>query len=227
MTDSLHIRILLVEDDEKLGHQVCKYLQAGGFEVSWIQHGHEALVADPSQFQLLVLDIMLPGTSGLDLLKHYRSQGCNVPVLMLSARDSAAIKVRALDLGADDYLTKPFWPEELLARVHARLRRPLAQEDGVIELGTLKVEPGARRASVADEDLDLTRAEFDLLLALALRPGTAIERGWLAEHVLNPENEGTGRTLDVHVSRLRKKLGSLSGSLETVWGVGYRLEVSA
>jgi DNA-binding response OmpR family regulator len=220
-----HARILLVEDDDKLGRQVLTHLTEAGFSVRWLQRGDEALAADPSRYGLVILDLMLPGAYGLDVLKHFRAQGCDVPVLVLSAKGDAGVKVRALDLGADDYLTKPFWPEELLARVNARLRRPLASAGGNIELGRLRLEPGARRAFVAGEALDLTRAEFDLLLALARRPGAALERGWLAEHVLDPEKEGTGRTLDVHVSRLRKKLGDLAGCLQTVWGVGYRLEV--
>jgi two-component system response regulator MtrA len=168
---------------------------------------------------------MLPGTYGLDILKAVRAAGSDVPVLVLSAKTDAAVKVRAFELGADDYLTKPFWPEELLARVQARLRRPLASTDGRLEVGTLALDPQARRAWAEGVPLELTRAEFDLLAALARRPGAAIERGWLAEHVLDPEREGSGRTLDVHVSRLRKKLGVLADRVETVWGVGYRLRV--
>jgi len=223
--DPQSARILLVEDDQKLGRQVQESLAEAGFQVDWLQDGDEALAADLGPYHLLVLDLMLPGTYGLDVLKHVREAGSDVPVLVLSAKADAAVKVRALDLGADDYLTKPFWPEELLARVNARLRRPTAATDGRLEVGPLGLDLAARCAYADGRLLDLTRAEFDLLLALARRPGAAIERGWLAEHVLDHDREGTGRTLDVHVSRLRKKLGAHAGCLKTVWGVGYRLEV--
>ena len=227
VTFEARARILVVEDDEKLGLQVQEHLVEAGYEVDWVQHGDQALSLDPHGYNLVVLDLMLPGSYGLDILKRFRDDGCDVPVLVLSAVDDASIKVHALDLGADDYLTKPFWPEELVARVKARLRRPLANSEGHIELEGLRLDATARRAFVADVALDLTRAEFDLLLALGRRPGQALERSWLAEHVLDPEKEGTGRTLDAHVSRLRKKLGEKAGCIQTVWGVGYRLDISS
>ncbi len=145
-------------------------------------------------------------------------------VLVLSAKTDTAVKVRALELGADDYLTKPFWPEELVARVQARLRRPTAQRDGRLELGPLTLDLQARRVLLHGEPVELTRVEFELLRALARRPGAAVQRAWLVEHVLDPEREGGERTLDVHISRLRKKLARLPDAITTVWGVGYRLE---
>ncbi|MBI5362958.1 MAG: response regulator transcription factor [Planctomycetes bacterium] len=219
-------RILLVEDDLKLGKQIVDHLDEAGFETHWVQNGDAALAFPYRGLALVVLDLMLPGAFGLDVLKHIRSQS-DLPVLVLSAKTDASVKVRALDMGADDYLIKPFWPEELVARVNARLRRPVMQRGGSIEAGDLKIEIDARRVSVKDEPVELTRVEFDLLVALARRPGAAIARAWLCEHVLDPEREGTERTLDVHVSRLRKKLGSCGDWISTVWGVGYRLEVPA
>lgn len=165
---------------------------------------------------------MLPGAHGFDVLKRLRGES-EVPVLVLSARNDTQDKVRALELGADDYVTKPFWPEELLARVRAHLRRP-ALSTAVVELGELKVDLRASRVRVADQEVELTRVEFDLLAALARRPGAAVSRASLAERVLDPEREGTERTLDVHISRLRKKLGESGRRVTTVWGVGYRLE---
>jgi two-component system response regulator MtrA len=219
-------RVLVVEDDEKLARQVVACLQDGGFEPAWVRDGEAALAENPCAFALVVLDLMLPGAHGLDVLKRVRRE-CEVPVLVLSARNDTADKVRALELGADDYLTKPFWPEELLARVHARLRRPVMQRSGAIEIADLTIDPEGRRVAVRGEAIELTKVEFDLLAALARRPGAAITRAWLVENVLDPERDGTERTLDVHVSRLRKKLGTAGGLVATVWGVGYKLEAGA
>jgi DNA-binding response OmpR family regulator len=219
-------RVLVVEDDEKLARQVVACLKDGGFEPTWVADGEAALAASPRSYALIVLDLMLPGAHGLDVLKRVRAE-CEVPVLVLSARNDTTDKVRALELGADDYLTKPFWPEELLARVHARLRRPVMQRTGAIEIGELAIDPEGRGVTVRGETVDLTKVEFDLLVALARRPGAAITRAWLVENVLDPERDGTERTLDVHVSRLRKKLGTAGGQVATVWGVGYKLEASA
>jgi two-component system response regulator MtrA len=219
-------RVLVVEDDEKLARQVVACLAEGGFEPTWVKDGAAALAQDPRGFALIVLDLMLPGAHGLDVLKEFRRE-CEVPVLVLSARNDTTDKVRALELGADDYLTKPFWPEELLARVHARLRRPVLQRDGPLTVGELAIDLAGRSVRVADAPVELTRVEFDLLAALARRPGAAITRAWLVEHVLDPERDGTERTLDVHVSRLRKKLGTAGARLATVWGVGYKLDAPA
>jgi two-component system response regulator MtrA len=216
-------KILIVEDDVKLGEQIRECLDRNGYEATWVRTGEEALLLSPSEFGLLILDLMLPGTHGLDVLKRLRD-GSDLPVLILSARNETTDKVRAFGLGADDYVTKPFWPEELVARVRARLRRPLLQRVDVIELGELVIDLAARRVSVSGTAVELTRVEFDLLAALARRPGAAIARMWLVEHVLDPEREGGERTLDVHVSRLRRKLGTCARGLTTVWGVGYRME---
>jgi len=133
--------------------------------------------------------------------------------------------VRGLELGADDYVTKPFWPEELLARVRARLRRP-ALVDGAktVAVGALVIDLDGRVATVEGARVDLTRVEFDLVAALAQRPGAAISRRWLADHVLDPTRDGGERTLDVHISRVRRKLGTAGRLLATVWGIGYRLD---
>ena len=216
-------RVLVVEDDERLGRQVRDSLAEAGYEPIWLRDGKSVGVEVAAGASLIVLDLMLPGEHGLDVLKRLRRDS-DVPVLVLSARNETADKVRALKLGADDYVTKPFWPDELLARVAARLRRPVLQRSNAVRVGDLTVDLEQRRVTVAGETVDLTRVEFDLLAALGRRLGAAVSRAWLAEHVLNPEREGGERTLDVHMSRLRKKLGPAASSIATVWGVGYRLE---
>ncbi len=223
--------ILVVEDDVALGGQIVSHLEGAGHQVQWLKDGDAARGVDLSEVHLVVLDLMLPGTYGLDLLKLYRRQG-DVPVLILSARESADDKVRALKLGADDYLTKPFWPEELLARVGARLRRPdLRGDGGATVVGNIVIEVAARQVFLREHgqrsEIVLTKVELDLLLALARRAGSAMSRRALVDAALDPEKLGHERTLDVHISRLRKKLGSASGQLQTVWGVGYKLAAAA
>jgi two-component system response regulator MtrA len=215
-------RILLVEDDRELGAQIVAQLRATGFDPVWWTEGRAIEPAEAARYRLVILDLMLPGSYGLDILKRLRG-GSDVPVLILSARNDTADKVRALKLGADDYLTKPFWPEELAARVRARLRRPtMHQPGGIITVGPLELDLAHRSVSVAGREVALTRVEFELLAALARLPGEAVTREWLVQHVLDPERDGNERTLDVHVSRLRKKLRQRE-LVQTVWGIGYRL----
>lgn len=215
-------RILLVEDDPQLGSQIVEHLSGAGFEPIWWKEGRNLMPGELPEVSLVVLDLMLPGTYGLDMLKAIRAFS-EVPVLILSARNDTLDKVRSLKLGADDYMTKPFWPEEFVERVRARLRRPtLQKEEVIVEVGPLRLDFHAREVRVQGKVVELTRVEFELLAALARRPREAVTRQWLVEHVLDPEREGTERTLDVHVSRLRRKLQPVQ-CVETVWGVGYRL----
>jgi DNA-binding response OmpR family regulator len=215
-------RVLVVEDDPKLGAQVVASLAKEGLDVTWVQDGDEAAKLDPSAFDLVVLDLMLPGTYGLDVLKRFRAKS-DVPVLILSAREDTTDKVRALKLGADDYVTKPFFPEELVARVQARLRRPVLDRSGVLRITGLVVDPGARTARTDAGEVELTRAEFEILVVLMRRVGSAITRAALVDAALDKDTGGHERTLDVHVSRLRKKLGPVGEQLRTVWGIGYKL----
>ncbi len=219
-------RILLVEDDTELGRQVKDHLERKGYFVTWLTHGDEALAEDPSSYSILVLDLMLPGAYGLDVLKAARERA-EVPVLILSARNETADKVRALKLGADDYVTKPFWPEELVARIEARLRRPGMSQRRVVAAGPLTIDVAARRVLLGDDELTLAPVEFDVLAALAKRVGEAVPRLTLVEEVLDPASADPMRTLDVHVSRLRKKLGDASRQVATVYKIGYRLEAEA
>lgn len=216
--------LLLIEDDHDLAAQVQSQLEADGHRVRWLADGQDALAEDPSPYALVILDLMLPRVGGLTVLKKYRERS-DTPILVLSAKQDAAIKVKALQLGADDYVSKPFWPEELSARIAARMRRPMLQRDGSVELGRLTIDLVRRSAAVDSEEIALTRVEFEVLAVLARRPGAAVERERLVEEALDPERDGGVRTLDVHISRLRRKLGPCGPYLRTVWGVGYRLEV--
>jgi DNA-binding response OmpR family regulator len=214
-------RILFVEDDRELGEQVTQRLRAAGFDVTWWTEGKRLEPGDTAGLALVILDLMLPGTYGMEILADLRKTS-EVPVLVLSARNDSHDKVRALKLGADDYMTKPFWPDELLERVRARIRRPTMQRTDVIEVGPVHIDLQRREVTVAGQAVELTPVEYGFLLALARRPGMAITRTWLVDNVLDPDREGSERTLDVHASRLRKKLGQ-AGLIETVWGIGYRL----
>lgn len=215
--------ILFVEDDAELGAQIESHLRQAGFDATWTRTAEDFLDRFSGEYRLAILDLTLPGAGGLDVLKHIRTFS-DIPVLILSARNDSFDKVRALKLGADDYLTKPFWPEELVERVKARLRRPVMQRQGAdMVVGHLRINLDERSVHVDGASVELTRVEFELLAALAKRPGASVTRRVLAEAALDPEREGSERTLDVHMSRLRQKLGE-PNSIATVWGIGYRLE---
>ena len=219
--------ILIVEDDPDVVRVARAYLEREGYAVLVEGDGEAGLqrarVARPD---LVVLDWMLPGASGLDVLRRLRADG-DVPVLMLTARTEEADRVLGLELGADDYLTKPFSPRELVARVGAVLRRTTASEPAsdVVRHGALEVDGGTRIARVAGRDVDLTTLEFDLLRAFAAAPGRVFRRDELIERVWGGGYDGSDRVVDVHVSNLRQKLTDAGGSdlIRTVRGVGYAL----
>jgi two-component system response regulator MtrA len=220
-------RILIVEDDEELGAELVRQLERADFTVTWIKDGDQARQAALDAVDLVLLDLVLPGTYGLDILKAYRARSA-VPIVLLTARTHTADKVRGLSLGADDYVTKPFWPEELLARVRARLRRPAMAEGGagggVVRAGTIEVDLDARAVRLAGAPVELTRVELEIVEVLARRADKAVARSALLDHLQDSARGGGDRALDVHVSRIRKKLGAEGRRIATVWGIGYRLE---
>jgi DNA-binding response OmpR family regulator len=226
--------ILVVDDEPHIRDIVGSYLVREGHDVRYAADGDAALAAaldgDPD---LIILDVMLPGRSGFDVLRDLRAAGRRPAVIMLTARDEVIDRVAGLEIGADDYVTKPFEPRELVARVGAVLRR-LGQPAAVVEADEarrvrhyldLEIDEPAREARRAASDLGLTRAEFDLLVALAEHPGVTLTRAQLGERVFGEAFDAFDRTIDTHVKNLRRKLGPREGGrdyVETMRGVGYR-----
>jgi DNA-binding response OmpR family regulator len=218
-------RVLLIEDDHALGAQIVALLRGDGLTTEWWTEGRP-LEDEAERFSLLILDLMLPGTYGLQILRELRAAS-PLPVIVLTARGDTADKVRAFDLGADDYLTKPFWPRELLLRARARLRRPGLAGTADLSFGPLRLDPHRSAVQIGEAPfVSLTRAELAVLRALVQRHGEPVTRDWLVEHALGQDPEAGSRALDVHVSHLRRKLGD-AGWIETVWGIGYRLAAGA
>jgi DNA-binding response OmpR family regulator len=219
--------ILIVEDDPDVVRVARAYLEREGYAVLVESDGDAGLQqARAARPDLVVLDWMLPHASGLDVLRRLRADG-DVPVLMLTARTDEADRVLGLELGADDYLTKPFSPRELVARVGAVLRRtgaPVAATP-VLRHGALELDVGARTARVGGRAVELTTLEFDLLRVFGAAPGRVFQRDELIERVWGGDHDGNDRVVDVHVSNLRQKLGEAGGDdlIRTVRGVGYAL----
>jgi len=227
------IRALLVEDDPKLAALTAEYLTGHGVEVVVSPDGSRGLEeARRSRFDVVLLDVMLPGRSGLEVCRELRAR-TDVPILVLTARGEEADRVLGLELGADDYLTKPFSPRELLARIQAQVRRARGQAGPParpIVLGELALDPQALRATFRGRELPLTAYEFQLLRALAERAGQVVSRERLLELVKGSAEEAFDRSIDVHISRLRAKLGDDSRHprlLKTVRGAGYQLATPA
>ena len=213
-------RILLVEDDPKTRETVALYLQREGYEVATADDGVRALEAAKSfDPHLVVLDLMLPRLDGLGVCRALRETSATA-IIMVTARTSEEDKLTGLDLGADDYVTKPFSPRELMARVRAVLRR--AADEDVIEAQGIVIDRAKREVRVADAAINVTPTEFRLLDALARAPGRTFTRQELVERALGDDYDGLDRTVDVHVMNLRKKLGEPGKAIVTVFGVGYK-----
>ncbi|MBV8559565.1 MAG: response regulator transcription factor [Acidimicrobiia bacterium] len=219
--------IVVVEDDQHIADLVELYLREEGFRVIQAHDGQKGLDAVRDQDpRLVILDVGLPGAvDGLEVCRRLRAKQDDLPVLMLTARDGEVDRILGLELGADDYVTKPFSPRELVARVKAILRRvdgPPRDRPGVVIVGGVEVDPGRREARVDGGVVFLATREFDLLQFLAENAGLALSRQQILDGVWGPDWYGDERTVDVHVRQLRKKLGDAL-PLTTVWGVGYRL----
>lgn len=226
MTDT----ILLVDDEQHIIDLARMYLEQEGWQVASANDGAVALQRILSeQPALVVLDLMLPGLDGWEVCRRVRAQS-DVPIIMLTARTDDIDKIVGLELGADDYMTKPFNPRELVARIKAILRRldkkpatPVPNESGIV-VDNLSIYPERRQVIVDGRPVDLRMKEFDLLLALAENRGIVFSREKLLDVVWGFDFAGETRTVDVHVAHLRHKLAGMRPQIETVWGVGYKLE---
>ncbi len=221
--------ILLVDDEPSIIQLARLYLEREGFRVQAAGDGEAALEAvarlDPA---LMVLDLMLPKLDGFEVCRRLRAQNAPVAILMLTARDEDIDKILGLEIGADDYLTKPFNPRELVARVKAILRRgerATRGDSAPIRLGDLTVDPARRAVTAAGRSLDLRAQEFELLIILAGQPGRVFTREQLLQQAWGFDFYGQTRTVDVHIAHLRKKLDGSSVKIETVTGIGYKLTI--
>ncbi|PYT23789.1 MAG: DNA-binding response regulator [Acidobacteria bacterium] len=218
------MRILLVDDDAELCSLLVEFLSRQGFSVECEHEGHRGLdKAQHGGFDLVVLDVMLPGMDGFEILRRLRERR-RVPVLMLTARGEDLDRIAGLEAGADDYLAKPFNPRELVARIRAILRRlekPPSPE-GPLEVNGVRIDPGAREVTVNGKKIELTTYEFDILELLMRTAGEVLSRDDLMEHLYNRKATAYDRSIDMHISHLRKKLESGQPVIKTIRGVGYQ-----
>jgi DNA-binding response OmpR family regulator len=213
------VRILLVEDDDGIALPLCEGLAREGYEVHRVATGRAAL--DSSEVDLILLDLRLPDLDGLEVCKQLRVRS-RTPIIVVSARGEEIDRVLLLEVGADDYLVKPFGFRELVARIRAVMRRVGSSSDGPQRIGTLEMDRRTRRVRLADVEMELTPKEYGLLALLADDPGAVCTRSEIMDRVWDPHWYGPTKTLDVHVASLRRKLGDARW-IETVRGVGFRL----
>jgi len=223
--------VLVVDDDENIVQLVKMYLERDGYQVTTAYDGVDAIeLSRRTRPDIVVLDLMLPGVGGLEVCREMRRES-SVPIIMLTARTTETDKLTGLDMGADDYVTKPFSPRELLARIRAVLRRvPGADDLGPeeIRLGPLTLYPRRFQLELDGRPVRLTPTEFNLLMTLAQLPGQVFSRGQLIEKAFGYDFDGFERNVDVHITSLRRKLAPDGGRfIKTVYGLGYKLEVEA
>jgi DNA-binding response OmpR family regulator len=219
------MKILLAEDEKRISGFVSKALQEQGFTVDVADDGDEAyLLATTQGYDVIVLDIMLPGRDGLSILKNLRERRNPVPVLLLTARSELEERLEGLNLGADDYVTKPFYVEELVARIHAVARRTAGEKMSVLQSGDLVVDLIGREVRSGDRTIELTAREFGLLECLMRSPGRVFTRTQILERVWGYDFDPTTNIVDVYIQRVRKKLDPDGERhlIETIRGVGYR-----
>ena len=222
----LSMRVLVVEDEPKMAGLIRRGLSEEGYSADIAATGDDALwMAQATDYDSIVLDVLLPGMNGFDVCRQLRKAGTWTPVLMLTARDSVEDRVAGLDAGADDYLTKPFSFAELLARLRALARRPATERPTVLEVGDLRLDPATQQAWRGETELQLSTKEFRMLEVFMRRPGHVLSRLHLLEHCWDYGYENRSNVVDVYVRYLREKIDRPFGlkSIETVRGAGYRL----
>jgi len=220
------VRVLLVEDETKLATLLQRGLVEEGHGADVAARGEDALwMAGSTEYDAIVLDLMLPGLDGIEVCRRLRADGVWAPILMLTARDAIDDRIGGLDAGADDYLTKPFAFTELLARLRALVRRGTAERPVVLSVDDLRLDPAGRRVWRGDAEIGLSSKEFALLETFMRRPGQVLSRFELLEHAWDSGYEHRSNVIDVYVRYLRRKIDLPFGrtSLETVRGAGYRL----
>jgi two-component system OmpR family response regulator len=218
------MRLLVVEDDDIVADAIARGLSAAKYSVHRVSSAEAAQAALANEeFALAVIDVGLPGADGLTLVRRLRSAGKNMPTLILTARCTLNDKVKALDLGADDFLSKPFEPAELAARCRALMRRSSGALDGIIKLNRMSVDLLGKRLSIDEAEVELTAREWLLLECLVRRVGQVVSKERVQQAVANPEQDITPNAIEVHVSRLRAKLGD-AAVIRSLRGLGYRLE---
>lgn len=224
------MRILVIDDEKKLADLIKTGLQKEGYAVDCLydgESGQRRLEFHHKDYDLAILDLMMPGKNGFEVCKNIREQAISLPILVLTARSSTGDKISMLDLGADDYLVKPFALEELLARVRALTRRPKVSLPKILKFENLELDPTRIKAFFNGKELDLTLKEFRLLEYLMRNPNQAITRDQILDKVWDFEYDSFSNVIDVHVRNIRKKLGKKGDKLlETVRGVGYRLKIA-
>jgi two-component system, OmpR family, response regulator len=219
------MRILVVEDDADLNRLLCDALKEAGYAIDSARDGEEGhFLGETEPYDAVVLDLGLPEMDGATVLKKWRKAGRNMPVLILTARDRWSDKVAGFDAGADDYVTKPFYTEEVLARVRALLRRAAGHASSELEVGPLRVDTRAARVTVNGTPVKLTSLEYRLLAYLAHHVGKVVSRTELVEHLYDQDFDRDSNTIEVFVGRLRKKLGL--NLIHTMRGLGYKLDAS-
>ena len=216
------MRLLLVEDDPMIGASVQRGLRQDGHTVDWVRDGAAAeLAVANGVHEMILLDLGLPRKSGLDLLASLRRKGVALPVLVITARDSVADRVKGLDAGADDYLVKPFYLDELSARIRALMRRHGGRASPVIENGALTLNPATHEVTLAGLPVSLSGREFALLHALVEQPGVPLSRAQLEDRIYGWNEEIESNAIEVYIHSLRRKLGA--EWIKNVRGVGYRV----
>jgi two-component system, OmpR family, response regulator len=225
------MKALLVEDEQKIADFVCAGLTARGINITHCDNGNSGLAkALEGNFDVVVLDLMLPGRDGLSVLKEMRSLGLSTPVILLTARNELGDRIEGLNLGADDYMSKPFFVEELVARMHAVVRRLSGDRQNTIQVGQLKLDRISRQASCNRQSIELTAREFNLLEYLMRSAGQTFTRSQILEHVWGYDFDPSTNVVDVCIRRIRGKMAALqdpvdtSSPIESVRGTGYRFK---